>query len=118
MKATFRRVSTLRFLHPRLEPAAPFGLDEIPPGRLVTPAPTLIGCELLKNWPAPGTPQLWGAEISSKEARLYNISGSGQQHFLRGCGPPRRPALGPRTAHLNRCIVPSASCGDSRLLAA
>jgi hypothetical protein len=87
MKATFRRVSTLRFLHPRLERPAPYGLDNILPGRLVTPAPTLIGCELLKNLLVSGpSPQglvtfVGASRISSKEARLYNISGSGQQHF-------------------------------------
>ena len=81
MKATFRRVSTLRFLHPRRCRLAP-GLDQIPSGRLVTPAPTLIGCELLKSWPAPNAPRkCWGTEISRKEARLYNILRTGQHPF-------------------------------------
>ena len=52
MKATFRRVSTLRFL----TSPAKTGSRQSPAGRLVTPAPTLIGCKLLKNRPVSRAP--------------------------------------------------------------
>ncbi len=69
----FLRVSTPSFLRPNKTAPA------IPPRHQATPAPTLIGCNLLKNRPDKRANRGQTPENTGKEARLYNVSSTGQQ---------------------------------------
>ena len=51
------------------------------------PAPTLIGCELLKNGAVPNLPR----ECPAKEVGLYIETGVGQQSFARPGAEVRAP---------------------------
>src|SRR6266496_3700128 len=93
---TFHRVSTSSFLRPSKAFA--------PPGRQATPAPTLIGCFLLKSRPARRTSPGQVPGNTGKEARLYNVSKVGQQSLpcprsgrardAAFAGPEERPRSG------------------------
>src|SRR6516164_9308618 len=67
-------------MSPRLLVVAPLPACRRLPVTQRVPAPTLIGCELLKNDAVPSVHQL-PSGISGKEVGLYIESGVGQQPF-------------------------------------
>ena len=95
-------------------PSSPIdaGLRRLPPGRLVTPAPTLIGCELLKNWPVSRTPprDSPGAPKTAAKRRDYTTFRDPVNTFP--ASPAKNRALRPASAH--RPATPSGMPGVPR----
>src|SRR5256885_871279 len=97
--------------HPKTRPAPAHLAKPNPriptaPRATLTPAPTPIGCELLKS--RPGT-QEWGI-ITGKEARLYDV---GSKHAIpRLAWTPKhgRPAAARRSGLKNGAAQPCFSC--------